>query len=163
MSSFAGYTMSLIFRALLVVCLLQPFVLPGTAYAQRTGPITVSSPVTPLHVNVDLRRLEVRGPRPMVTVPEGEPLPTLPPVPEAPIPDPVIQLRPGASEPGAQVIGPPILNFAGLTSNSNPPDTVGDVGPNHYVQMVNATFFQVWDKSGNALTRSRVSGCGCDR
>ncbi len=33
----------------------------------------------------------------------------------------------------------PELNFAGIPSNGvSPPDTVGEVGPNHYVQMVNA-------------------------
>ena len=32
-----------------------------------------------------------------------------------------------------------------------PPDTVGDVGPNHYVQMVN-TSFAIFDKSGTLLT-----------
>ena len=31
-----------------------------------------------------------------------------------------------------------------------PPDTNGDVGPNHYVQMVNSAF-QVWNKSGGSL------------
>ena len=32
----------------------------------------------------------------------------------------------------------------------NPPDPVGDVGPHHYVEMVNLTF-AVYDKSGNRL------------
>lgn len=40
----------------------------------------------------------------------------------------------------------------GITSGSNPPDTVMDVGPNHVIQMVNATQYQVWDKHGNPLT-----------
>jgi hypothetical protein len=31
-----------------------------------------------------------------------------------------------------------------------PPDTVGDVGPNHYVQMVNLSF-AIWDRNGNKL------------
>src|SRR4051812_37433666 len=31
-----------------------------------------------------------------------------------------------------------------------PPDTVGDVGPNHYVQMVN-TAVEIFDKDGNSL------------
>lgn len=46
----------------------------------------------------------------------------------------------------------PNVNIAGLTSGFSPPDTTGDVGKDHYVQMVNATRFQVWDKQGNALT-----------
>ena len=54
----------------------------------------------------------------------------------------------------------PSLNFAGLTADDDaalfgggrvaPPDTNGDVGPNHYVQTVNS-LFRVWDKSGNPL------------
>ncbi len=32
-----------------------------------------------------------------------------------------------------------------------PPDAVGDVGPNHYVQMVNATKFAIYDKTGGLL------------
>ena len=34
-----------------------------------------------------------------------------------------------------------------------PPDTNGDVGPNHYVQIVNATKVSVYDKSGTLLQR----------
>ena len=44
------------------------------------------------------------------------------------------------------------LNFEG-TRNVNgvlPPDTDGDVGPNHYFQMINLSF-QIWDKEGNSL------------
>ncbi len=44
-----------------------------------------------------------------------------------------------------------ILNFPGMNSPFNPPDTVGDVGPRHYVQMVNSTQYQIWDKAGNSL------------
>jgi hypothetical protein len=39
----------------------------------------------------------------------------------------------------------------GNVSGVLPPDTVGDVGPNHYVQMVNSVV-QIWDKAGNSLT-----------
>ncbi|MBK7707550.1 MAG: VCBS repeat-containing protein [Acidobacteria bacterium] len=54
----------------------------------------------------------------------------------------------------------PLLSFEGLNSNDNaaaygfrvlPPDTVGDVGFDHYVQAVNL-LVRVFDKSGNALT-----------
>jgi hypothetical protein len=46
----------------------------------------------------------------------------------------------------------PGLNFEGIAFTTGwPPDTVGDVGPNHYIQMVNASVFQIWDKSGNSL------------
>jgi hypothetical protein len=50
---------------------------------------------------------------------------------------------------------PPLLTFAGTDRvgsgcNCRPPDTNGDVGPNHYVQTVNAGF-RVFDKAGNPL------------
>jgi len=48
----------------------------------------------------------------------------------------------------------PLLTFDGIFANrlsGVPPDTNGDVGPNHYVQSVNVAF-RVWDKSGNPLT-----------
>lgn len=75
--------------------------------------------------------------------------------PNAAEPDPVVQdLAPPAA------VDPPLTSFAGLSSDDNqvafggrvlPPDTVGDVGPNHYVQMVNL-MFRVFDKAGNPLT-----------
>ncbi|GJM35034.1 MAG: hypothetical protein DHS20C18_40350 [Saprospiraceae bacterium] len=37
-------------------------------------------------------------------------------------------------------------------SDGGVPDTNGDVGPDHYVQMVNASWFQVFSKDGTALT-----------
>ena len=52
-----------------------------------------------------------------------------------------------------------LANFEGLSNTDNfnvfgfrvnPPDTVGDVGPNHYVEMINLVF-AVYDKSGNLL------------
>ena len=43
-------------------------------------------------------------------------------------------------------------NFEGVNNVNGvlPPDTVGDIGPNHYVQMVNLSF-AVYDRSGNKL------------
>jgi hypothetical protein len=52
-----------------------------------------------------------------------------------------------------------IANFEGVSNQANfnlfgfrvnPPDPVGDVGPNHYVEMVNLAF-AIYDKSGNLL------------
>jgi hypothetical protein len=43
------------------------------------------------------------------------------------------------------------VDFDGIpATGALPPDTVGDVGPNHYVQMVN-TAFAIYDKSGTLL------------
>jgi hypothetical protein len=47
---------------------------------------------------------------------------------------------------------PPSLTFDGMTLSSGgagwPPDTDGDVGPNHYVEVVN-TSIKIFDKNGN--------------
>ncbi len=47
------------------------------------------------------------------------------------------------------------LSFDGMTQNEGcgnclPPNTVGDVGPNHYIQSVNSSI-RIHDKSGNVL------------
>ena len=45
----------------------------------------------------------------------------------------------------------PTLIFDGIPATGYlPPDTIGDVGPDHYVQAVNMAF-QIWDKAGNSL------------
>ncbi len=59
---------------------------------------------------------------------------------------------------GAKGITTPIQNFEGIRNSDNgapaewlsPPDTDGDVGPNHYFQMCNV-IFQIFDKSGTSL------------
>lgn len=53
----------------------------------------------------------------------------------------------------------PLLTFEGMSNQDNfnifggrvnPPDTIGDVGANHYVEMINLVF-AVYDKAGNLL------------
>ncbi len=65
-----------------------------------------------------------------------------------------------ASQATALNIPAPITSFDGVSNQDNfnafgfrvsPPDTNGDVGPSHYVQMVNL-LVRVFDKSGNPLT-----------
>ena len=59
----------------------------------------------------------------------------------------------------AMTIPSPLVNFEGISNTDNfnlfgfrvnPPDPVGDVGPNHYVEMVNLAY-AVYDKQGNLL------------
>ncbi|MCH8032275.1 MAG: T9SS type A sorting domain-containing protein [Bacteroidetes bacterium] len=60
--------------------------------------------------------------------------------------DPALQLFNG-TDGGGNIIE----NFDGVGAQGfAPPDVSGDVGPNHYMQMVNVRF-QIWDKSGNSL------------
>ena len=53
---------------------------------------------------------------------------------------------------------PPLLTFDGISSAESfcgcePPDTIGDVGPNHYVE-TNNTSIKIFDKSGNTVLAS---------
>lgn len=73
----------------------------------------------------------------------------------APLPqvaDPVVQNKFGPNTFAALAAPSPAKNFAGLTNRNGvyPPDPTGDVGPNHYVQMVNSSI-QIFDKNGNTL------------
>ncbi len=64
------------------------------------------------------------------------------------------------ASPSVASIPDPSVNFEGLSNQDNfnlfgfrvnPPDPVGDVGPDHYVEMVNLAV-AVYDKQGNLLT-----------
>jgi VCBS repeat-containing protein len=60
-------------------------------------------------------------------------------------PDPLLQIQRHSRAPSLIVD----LDFAGTGySGATPPDTVGDVGPNHYVQAVNASTIRIFDKAG---------------
>ena len=71
--------------------------------------------------------------------------------------DAAIQESATSRQLSALAIPAPMANFEGLRNTDNPngilvnpPDPVGDVGPNHYVEMVNLVF-AVYDKQGNRL------------
>lgn len=72
-----------------------------------------------------------------VTLPDGEP-------------DPLV-----ANGQNEGITPLPSLTFDGITfaqgGTGSPPDTVGDVGPNHYFQSVNGSL-RIWDKNGTPLT-----------
>jgi hypothetical protein len=67
----------------------------------------------------------------------------------------------GADVPGGSDQAPGRTPMPGLTfegtgnptgcGGCSPPDTTGDVGPNHYIQMVNATKVAIYDKAGTLL------------
>jgi hypothetical protein len=66
--------------------------------------------------------------------------------------DPLLALQEAA--PAAQPDGfdTPIFNFDGQGYTFvNPPDTVGDVGKDHYIQMINSTRVAIYDKNTAAL------------
>ena len=110
----------------------------------------VLGPVTPHVMNADLRTMPpvgalLRG-GPVRVVERRRPDVTLPDRIAEQIDESGIQRGvPGPVAPLA------IINFAGKGATGYvPPDTIGDVGPNHYIQMVN-TVFTIYDKTGAVL------------
>ncbi len=139
-------------------------VMPLAAAAQSSAPIV--SKAVGFGESDELRNLEPTEEKPTEEPPEEGKVIPMPPfrteiADAAPTEDPVLQsLAPEALTPT------PSLFFGGLTSDDNaaafgfrvmPPDTDGDVGPNHYVQMVN-NLFRVFDKNGNPLTAKFTIG-----
>ncbi len=129
-------------------------VLTAPAFAQNGGRTLpngsfVSDPVVPFVLDVDLRTLP-----PAPVWKPGDPIEV---VPELVFSDGPTERIEGWTDPVRQQ-GGPLFSGTLLFSfevhppgNSNPPDTVGSVGPNHYISMVNASRFAIWDKSGNNL------------
>ncbi len=79
-------------------------------------------------------------------------------------PDPLLPLQAAAPAASPDAFGTPIFNFNGQGYTFvNPPDTVGDVGANHYVQMINATDVAVYNKTTGALIQAfaltSLGGC----
>jgi Fibronectin type III domain len=114
--------------------------------------------VGPVILNRDLRDLPYIAPNPEV---EEKRL-TRYPHPEIPAPaEPNSPSSQRFESLLKQIISPtpnmpaPILTFDGMNSAQSgclclPPDTDGDVGPNHYVQSVNSSI-KIFDKNGNPL------------
>ncbi|MEE4379344.1 MAG: VCBS repeat-containing protein [Candidatus Competibacteraceae bacterium] len=124
-----------------------------------------SDPVIPGSFDGDLRdlpRAPTRQPGdPIIEIPrqvyprdrdlEGSVMPPLPGTL-----DPLLEVQDNAPERDAsRVFTTPMLNFEGQSfTGVVPPDTVGDVGPNHYIQMVNnsgSSIFRIYNKSGTLL------------
>ncbi|MFT5382826.1 MAG: hypothetical protein ACI8VT_000504 [Saprospiraceae bacterium] len=68
--------------------------------------------------------------------------------------DPVWQ---SAINPNHSSVAPvePLVNVEGMNDSDfggNPPDPTIDVGNNYVIQMINASFLQIWDKEGNEVT-----------
>jgi hypothetical protein len=73
--------------------------------------------------------------------------------------DPLLQLEQLEGSGGTRLpeaFGSPVHNYAGQTSASSPPDTIGDVGPNHFVQAVNQSVstVQILDKASGAVLKT---------
>jgi hypothetical protein len=132
----------------------------------------VSAPVVAVALDVDLRDLAL--------VPEWQPGDPIKEVPRRTRPGGLEVDYPGSLDPllalsdGAQRVASdgrfttPILNIAGQGfSGVNPPDPVGDVGPNHYIQatnQLNGSRITVHGKNGGVLagpfTLASIGGTG---
>jgi hypothetical protein len=128
----------------LVACLLA---LPLAAPALAADDTVVLGPVKPFDFTKDLRSLPRATPGPEQPAHERERPPVDPAwalVPQPP--DPVVQRsidRSRTPTPGVEFAG---LGFTGF----RPPDTIGDIGPNHYIEMVN-TNIGIFDRTGSIL------------
>src|SRR6266496_3798741 len=129
-----------------------------------TMPVTANSPngpdvvrlVGPVRLDQDLRSLPYVAPNPEI---EEKRL-TRYPHPELPNSTnqsdyPRFETLVKRITPPTPTMPAPLLTFDGMNSSQSgclclPPDTDGDVGPNHYVQSVNSSI-KIFDKNGNPL------------
>ena len=144
-------------------CLTAALVSPLAARdrLELRGAQVIGGPVTPTIVNVDLRVVPAVSPwqpgDPIVEVPRR----FYPPKDSDGMtyqshPDPLAELQRATPLRAGEEFSVPLLNIAGLGyTGVNPPDTVGDVGPNHFIQSINGSggaVFRVFDKDGVPLT-----------
>ncbi|MGH9508855.1 MAG: carboxypeptidase regulatory-like domain-containing protein, partial [Terriglobales bacterium] len=132
--------------------------LASAAPDSGTPPSGSASPTLSPRVSISSRHdtsPPLRDLAPVVTSPDLIKMIPLRPLPKAkPAPkgktepgDPVVQ-----GTPGPRATPPPLATFEGIGNVGGflPPDTNGDIGPNHYVQTVNVSF-AVFDRNGNVL------------
>jgi uncharacterized repeat protein (TIGR01451 family) len=128
----------------------------GTIGQLPSSQVIASPPVQPGVFDGDVRTLPKASPwkpgQPIQEMPTGLLKEPPPPVErfDDKQPDPVLQARWPAAVTPPEFLNPnPNFDGTGFTGTV-PPDTNGDVGPNHFVQMVNSQF-QIFDKQGNSL------------
>ncbi len=150
-----------------VVAVLALAVVAGALWMNRSEaadelPEVISEVVIPARADIDLRNLPTVEPWQ-----EGDPeyirsshYPGLLPEytgdidlrPNGPFFDPLRQ-APGVGEGVSAAAIKFGVNLEAFTYNGvHPPDVVGDVGPNHYIAMINFSLFSIYDKQGNLLT-----------
>jgi len=139
--------------------------------APRSGPVYVSEPVVPtvsMAVS-DLPDEPERTSRYGLEMKRREDYGFIPIYYEViPQVDSLLELQSFAPAASPDALSTLIKNFAGQTSTSSPPDTTGDVGPNHFLQGVNQSVstVRVLDKSTGATLKtftlqSLASGSPC--
>ena len=126
--------------------LVRPASTPKPSVTEDTRALMLASPMRPwrdgdpVRVKGDLKGQDVLSPPVVVPRKQMDPL-----------------LRPRQPAGAAKALTAPTAaptvgaNFDGIGATGVlPPDTIGAVGPNHYIQMVNSAF-AIYDKAGNLL------------
>jgi len=161
-----------------IACLALPLAANETITLR--GAQTYGAPVEPARVSVDMRNLPAypqwQPGDPIKEVPQRKGLPKDFVAPEtAPQPDRIGALRQWSQRAGQLSGGPafdtPLINRDGSGfSGVNPPDTVGDVGNEYFIQMINgsSTRVLILDKTDGSTvadfalgTLAAGSGTGC--
>jgi len=134
----------------------------------QNGQVTVSEPVVPV-ITGPARDLPPFSPEPTLDReinPRQNPYGTVDPdIRIEGGPDPLLDLQENAAPSSDVGFGTPIYNFDGQGYTFvNPPDTVGDVGTDHYIQMINGiidTVVAVYDKhTGSILSTFGLTSLG---
>lgn len=142
----------------LVVCLTAGAIVPAAVVSAQPAPPArpeisapiVSQEVRPIRFTANVRTLPlVRALSADAPVRDVADMRQRGAAPEAPPSGRGNGIPPYAGDAVAATATP--VSFDGIPATGwTPPDTVGDVGPNHYVQMVNISF-AIYDKSGSLL------------
>jgi hypothetical protein len=127
--------------------------------ANQDGEIQISGVTSakPDSFTKDLRTLPQIGPPASEKDVDEEEMEALPPPAKEkkPLPGAIQPPYARAEQPLSPMTPSPSVNFAGLDytnwGTGFPPDTVGDVGRNHYIQAVNSSF-AVYSKTGSLLS-----------
>ncbi len=129
----------------------------------RVGAEVVGGPVTPTVAHIDVRTIE-----PVPAWKPGDPIKEIPrrffggsDTPAAPgtgLPDPLVSVQRSVSATRDRGFTTPAVNVDGQGNTGvSPPDTVGDVGPDYYIQSINGSsgsLVQIFDKSGATVGSS---------
>ncbi len=157
-------TLLLALAAALLILPVRSAALQDPGAAQTMRPAFVSEPIAPTVTQA--ARDVPDAPPPAFGVEKVEedrqsyPRPgdqTVPRVDPGPAADPLLSLQGQSARPGTRALTAS-LNFAGQGySGVQPPDTVGAVGPSHYVQLINTSAgsnVAIYDKASGAPTRA---------
>ncbi len=158
--------------AFAVVLLSALFTAATPARAETYRGARRSDPVRPISVDRDLRDLPKVAPwkpgDPIKEIPlRRRKMPGIPArTPAPPRTDPLLATQSAAPRGNDRAFTTPVLDIAGQGySGVHPPDTIGEIGPAHYIQMINGAgggLFTVYDKTTGALVAgpSNLDGLG---